>query len=70
MTNGSRVLLAGDAAARPAGLERALTRAGFLLAEALPPGEGLRVVDLRMRVRPVPQRWLPSRKDIPAARKA
>ncbi len=33
MTNGSRVLLAGDAAARPAGLERALTRAGFLLAE-------------------------------------
>ena len=33
MTNGSRVLLAGDAAARPAGLERALTRAGFLLTE-------------------------------------
>ena len=39
MTNGSRVLLAGDAAARPAGLERALTRAGFLLAEARPAGE-------------------------------
>jgi len=33
----------------------------------LEPGSGLRVVDLRMRVRPVPQRWLPSRKDIPAA---
>ena len=33
MTNGGRVLLAGDAAARPAGLERALTRAGFLLTE-------------------------------------
>lgn len=40
MTNGSRVLLAGDAAARPAGLERALTRAGFLLTEALPEGAG------------------------------
>jgi CheY-like chemotaxis protein len=38
VTNGSRVLLAGDAAARPAGLERALTRAGFLLTEALPTG--------------------------------
>jgi diguanylate cyclase (GGDEF)-like protein len=38
VTNGSRVLLAGDAAARPAGLERALTRAGFLLAEARPSG--------------------------------
>jgi CheY-like chemotaxis protein len=38
VTNGSRVLLAGDAAARPAGLERALTRAGFLLTEALPAG--------------------------------
>jgi hypothetical protein len=25
------------------------------------------VVDTRMRVRSVPQRWLPSRKDIPAA---
>ena len=36
----------------------------------LPPGQGVRVVDLRIRVRPVPQRWLPSRKDIPAARKA
>jgi len=40
VTNGSRVLLAGDAAARPAGLERALTRAGFLLAEARPAGDG------------------------------
>jgi DNA-binding response OmpR family regulator len=38
VTNGSRVLLAGDAAARPAGLERALTRAGFLLTEARAPG--------------------------------
>ncbi len=38
--------------------------------KVFPPGRGLRVVDLRMRVRPVPQRWLPSRKDIPAARKA
>ena len=28
-----RVLLVGDAAARPAGLERALTRAGFQLVE-------------------------------------
>lgn len=36
MTTGSRVLLAGDASARPAGLERALTRAGFLVTEALP----------------------------------
>jgi acyl-CoA synthetase (NDP forming) len=35
--------------------------------KVLPPGEGLRVVDLRIRVRPVPKRWLPSRKDIPAA---
>jgi diguanylate cyclase (GGDEF)-like protein len=33
MTAGHRVLLAGDASARPAGLERALTRAGFLLSE-------------------------------------
>ena len=38
--------------------------------KVLPPGRGLRVVDLRMRVRPVPQRWLPSRKDIPAAERA
>jgi acetyl coenzyme A synthetase (ADP forming)-like protein len=38
--------------------------------KVLPPGEGLSVVDLRMRVRPVPQRWLPSRKDIPAARRS
>jgi diguanylate cyclase (GGDEF)-like protein len=36
MTSGSRVLLAGDASARPAGLERALTRAGFAVTEAPP----------------------------------
>jgi CheY-like chemotaxis protein len=41
VTTGSRVLLAGDAAARPAGLERALTRAGFLLTETRPSGDGL-----------------------------
>lgn len=41
MTSGSRVLLAGDAAARPAGLERALTRAGFQLTEAPPSGGDL-----------------------------
>ncbi|MCJ7725307.1 MAG: GNAT family N-acetyltransferase, partial [Acidimicrobiia bacterium] len=35
--------------------------------KVLEPGSGLRVVDMRIRVRPVPQRWLPSRKDIPAA---
>ena len=39
MTSGSRVLLVGDAAARPAGLERALTRAGFAVTEA-PPAHG------------------------------
>jgi CheY-like chemotaxis protein len=39
VTTGSRVLLAGDAASRPPGLERALTRAGFVLAESRPPGE-------------------------------
>jgi diguanylate cyclase (GGDEF)-like protein len=33
VTSGSRVLLAGDASARPAGLERALTRAGFAVTE-------------------------------------
>lgn len=38
--------------------------------KVLPPGQGLSVVDMRMRVRPVPQRWLPSRKDIPAAQRA
>jgi len=31
------------------------------------PGRGAVVVDTRVRVRSVPQRWLPSRKDIPAA---
>jgi diguanylate cyclase (GGDEF)-like protein len=41
VTNGSRVLLAGDAAARPAGLERALTRAGFQLTEVPAVGDGL-----------------------------
>ncbi len=35
--------------------------------KVLEPGRGVVVVDLRMRARPVPQRWLPSRKDIPAA---
>jgi CheY-like chemotaxis protein len=35
-----RILLAGDAAARPDGLERALTRAGFLVAEAVDPTAG------------------------------
>jgi diguanylate cyclase (GGDEF)-like protein len=39
VTSGSRVLLAGDASARPAGLERALTRAGFAVTEA-PPAPG------------------------------
>jgi diguanylate cyclase (GGDEF)-like protein len=39
VTSGSRVLLAGDASARPAGLERALTRAGFAVTEA-PPARG------------------------------
>jgi diguanylate cyclase (GGDEF)-like protein len=36
VTSGSRVLLAGDASARPAGLERALTRAGFVATEVPP----------------------------------
>ena len=36
MTNGSRVLLAGDASARPVGLERELSRGGFLVTEAPP----------------------------------
>jgi acetyl coenzyme A synthetase (ADP forming)-like protein len=35
--------------------------------KVLEPGKGLRVVDLRMRIRTVPRRWLPSRKDIPAS---
>jgi len=35
--------------------------------KVLEPGKGAVVVDSRMRVRSVPQRWLPSRKDIPAA---
>ncbi|HWB43067.1 MAG TPA: diguanylate cyclase [Gemmatimonadales bacterium] len=36
MTSGSRVLLAGDVSARPVGLERALTRAGFVVTETAP----------------------------------
>jgi hypothetical protein len=35
--------------------------------KVMEPGKGAIVVDTRMRVRSVPQRWLPSRKDIPAA---
>jgi len=35
--------------------------------KVMEPGKGAVVVDARMRVRSVPQRWLPSRKDIPAA---
>ncbi len=38
--------------------------------KVLAPGQGLSVVDLRVRVRPVEQGWLPSRKDIPAAQRA
>jgi acetyl coenzyme A synthetase (ADP forming)-like protein len=38
--------------------------------KVLPPGEGVRVVDLRIRIRPVEKHWLPSRKDIPAAKRA
>ena len=41
MTNGSRVLLAGDASARPVGLERELSRGGFLVTEAPPVGGDL-----------------------------
>ena len=37
--------------------------------KVLPPGEGVKVVDARMRVRPVPEQ-APSRKDIPAAERA
>jgi acetyl coenzyme A synthetase (ADP forming)-like protein len=37
--------------------------------KVLPPGEGVRVVDLRMRVRRVEKHWLPSRKDIPAVQR-
>ncbi len=32
----------------------------------LPPGNGVRIVDARIRVRPVEGPWLPSRKDLPA----
>ena len=38
--------------------------------KVLLPGDGLSVVDLRIRIRPVPHRWLPSRKDIPAAQRS
>jgi acyl-CoA synthetase (NDP forming) len=34
--------------------------------KVLEPGRGLTVVDLRIRIRPMPESWLPSRKDIPA----
>ncbi len=34
--------------------------------KVLPPGEGVRVVDARIKVRPTPGMWLPSRKDLPA----
>ena len=34
--------------------------------KVLPPGDGIRVVDARIRVRPMPGPWLPSRKDVPA----
>ncbi|MEX2419878.1 MAG: GNAT family N-acetyltransferase [Acidimicrobiia bacterium] len=37
--------------------------------KVLPPGEGVRVVDLRVRVRRVEKHWLPSRKDIPAVQR-
>jgi len=35
--------------------------------KVLQPGDGIKVVDLRIRARAVPKRWLPSRKDIPSA---
>ena len=35
-----------------------------------PPGDGIRVVDARMRVRPVAGPWVPTRWDLPAARPA
>jgi len=38
--------------------------------KVLPPGRGVCVVDLRIRVRQIERRWLPSRKDIPAAKRA
>jgi acetyl coenzyme A synthetase (ADP forming)-like protein len=66
----------GDVAA----LKEALLRLSLMIEEmpeiaeldmnpvkVLEPGQGVVVVDSRMRIRPVPQRWLPSRKDIPAA---
>ena len=31
------------------------------------PSEGLSIVDARIRIRPIEQAWLPSRKDIPGA---
>jgi acyl-CoA synthetase (NDP forming) len=35
--------------------------------KVLVPGSGLRVVDARMRVRPVASSWLPARRDLPAS---
>ncbi len=34
--------------------------------KVLPPGDGVRVVDARIRVRPVAGPWVPSRKDVPS----
>ncbi len=34
--------------------------------KVLPPGDGVRIVDARIRVRPVAGPWLPSRKDLPS----
>lgn len=33
--------------------------------KVLPPGQGLRVVDAQVRIRPVKGAFLPSRKDVP-----
>ncbi len=38
--------------------------------KVLPPGEGVRVVDARIKVRPTDGDWLPSRKDLPAVIRA
>ncbi len=38
--------------------------------KVLPPGEGVRVVDARIKVRPTEGAWLPSRKDLPAVIRA
>ena len=59
-----RVLLAGDAAARPQGLERALTRAGFLLVEAR--GRVQRSAERRCRARHRADAGDPARAPSPA----